>query len=200
MSCSPFDLRDYFLKELADPQQRQVESHVRTCQPCREELERLQLTGAALFSLREEEIPQRIAFVSDEVFEPSPWRRALAAFWGSGARLGFASAAMLSTALVVFSLTRPAPVAPVVMPAPVAVNTVSDAGMQARIDSAVARAVAEVDARQEAKTSRLVNQIEAMRQRLLWAADELENSQKRNRVQRIASLNYNPPAEAGDAK
>jgi len=29
-----FDLRDYFLKELTDPQQRQVEAHVRTCQPC----------------------------------------------------------------------------------------------------------------------------------------------------------------------
>ena len=52
MSCSPFDLRDYFLKELPDPQQRQVEAHVKTCQPCREELERLRLTEAALFSLR----------------------------------------------------------------------------------------------------------------------------------------------------
>ena len=28
MSCSPFDLKDYFLKELADPQRRQVEAHV----------------------------------------------------------------------------------------------------------------------------------------------------------------------------
>ncbi len=33
MSCSPFDLRDYFLQELADPQQRQVEAHVKTCPP-----------------------------------------------------------------------------------------------------------------------------------------------------------------------
>ena len=56
----------------------------------------------ALFSLREEEIPQRIGFVSDQIFEPSPWRRGWAAFWGSAARLGFASAAMLSVALVVF--------------------------------------------------------------------------------------------------
>ena len=71
MSCSPFDLRDYYLKELTDPQQRQVESHVKDCSACREELERLRLTQAALFSLRDEEIPQRIAFVSDPVFEPS---------------------------------------------------------------------------------------------------------------------------------
>ena len=49
MSCSPFDLKDYFYQELADPQQRQVEAHIRTCQSCREELERLQLTEAALF-------------------------------------------------------------------------------------------------------------------------------------------------------
>ena len=72
MSCSPFDLRDYFLKELTDPQQRQVEAHVKTCPPCREELERLRLTEAALSALRDEEIPQRIAFVSDKIFEPSP--------------------------------------------------------------------------------------------------------------------------------
>src|ERR1043166_5101819 len=100
MSCSPFDLRDYFLRELPDPQQRQVEAHVKSCQTCREEIDRLNLTEAALLSLRDEEIPQRIAFVSDKIFEPSPLRRWLAGFWGSAARLGFASAAMLSAALV----------------------------------------------------------------------------------------------------
>src|ERR1019366_2955446 len=65
MSCSPFDLKDYFLQELPSTQRVQVEAHVKSCLTCREELERLQLTGAALFSLRDEEIPQRIAFVSD---------------------------------------------------------------------------------------------------------------------------------------
>jgi hypothetical protein len=63
-------------------------------------LDQLHLTQAALFSLRDEEIPQRIAFVSDPVFEPSGARRWWAAFWGSPARLGFAGAAMLSAALV----------------------------------------------------------------------------------------------------
>ena len=65
MSCSPFDLKEYFLRELPSPQRVQVEAHVNHCPPCREELERLQLTEAALFSLRDEEIPQRIAFVSE---------------------------------------------------------------------------------------------------------------------------------------
>ena len=104
MSCSPFDLRDYFLKELPGPEGKQVEVHIKTCPACREELERLRATEAALVSLRDEELPQRLAFVSDKIFEPSPARRAWVAFWGSGARLGFASAAMLSAALVVYTV------------------------------------------------------------------------------------------------
>ena len=112
MNCSPFDLKDYFLQELPNPQRREVEGHLTRCQVCREELDRLHLTQAALFALREEEIPQRIAFVSDKVFEPSPWRRWWSAFWGSTARLGFASAAMLSAAILVSALNRPAPAAP----------------------------------------------------------------------------------------
>ena len=158
MSCSPFDLRDYFLQELADPQQRQqVEAHVRSCQPCRDELERLQLTEAALFSLREEEIPQRIAFVSDKVFEPSPWRRWLAAFWGSTARLGFASAAMLSVALIVFATTRPAPA-----PAPVTttVASVDSADIQRQVEAAANKAAQAIEARYAAKTDQLVKAIQ----------------------------------------
>src|SRR5206468_9274401 len=109
MSCSPFDLKEYFLRELPSPQRFQVEAHVKNCFPCREELERLQLTEAALFSLRDEEIPQRIAFVSDQIFEPSPLRRWFSGFWGSTARLAFASAAMLSVSLIYFAASRPAP-------------------------------------------------------------------------------------------
>src|SRR3954471_22266038 len=146
MSCSPFDLRDYHFQELADPQRLLVESHVKTCQPCREELAQLQLTESALFTLREEEIPQRIAFVSDPVFEPSPVRRFFSDVWGSSARLGFASAAMLSTALMVFSLTRPAP-------APVQVANGVD--VQAIVDAAVAK-----------KTQSLVSDLDKARQSL----------------------------------
>jgi hypothetical protein len=46
----------------------------------------------------------------------------------------------------------------------------------------------------------LVSQLEGMRQRLLWAADELENSQKRSRVLTMARGDFNPPAEAGDVR
>jgi anti-sigma factor RsiW len=49
--------------------------HLKTCGSCQEEWARLQLTYAALRSLPDEEVPRRIAFVSDKVFEPKWWRR-----------------------------------------------------------------------------------------------------------------------------
>jgi hypothetical protein len=200
MSCSPFDLRDYFLKELPESEQRQVEAHVRNCQPCLEELDRLRLTEAALFALREEEIPQRIGFVSDQVFEPSPWRRWWAALWGSTARLAFASAAMLSIAIVVSAL-RPVGQIAVLRPgAPQVVKAISDTEIQSRIDTAVAKAVAQVDARQTEKTKQLVAELEGTRQRLLWAASELDFSQKRANTVRVLAY-YGPPrADNGEPK
>src|SRR5262249_40249846 len=128
--CSPFDLRDYFLNELSDTERRQVDAHVKTCMACREEVDRLRLTETALFSMRDEEIPQRIAFVSDPVFQRSPWRRWFDAFWGSAARLGFASAAMLSTAILVYAFSRPAPAPVINVPAPSAPVIISDANVQ----------------------------------------------------------------------
>jgi anti-sigma factor RsiW len=205
MSCSPFDLRDYFLKELTDPQQRQVEAHVKTCPPCREEMERLRMTETALFSLREEEIPQRIAFVSDKVFEPSSWQRWLSSFWGSAARLGFASAAMLSTALVVFSLTRPAPapVASAVPPVPLSSTPASappQVDIEQRVQAAVEKALAAGEQRQMLQTKELVSELEQTRQRLLYAAQEFDLYQKRARVGRAVASNYAPPTENGEMK
>jgi hypothetical protein len=191
MSCSPFDLRDYFLRELPDKDRRQVEAHVRSCPSCREELDRLGLTQAALFSLRDEEIPQRVAFVSDQIFEPSPWRRGWSALWASGPRLGFASAAMLSAALMVFSLTRPAAVvqpAPQIVAAIPAAERMSNAEMEARIDAAVARAVAASEQQQTEKTRALVAELESARQKLTLAAEEYDRNLKRQGTQ--VALNY----------
>jgi anti-sigma factor RsiW len=146
MSCSPFDLRDYYLKELTDPQQRQVEAHVKDCTACREELQQLRLTQAALFSLRDEEIPQRIAFVSDPVFEPSAAHRLWTAFWGSPGRLGFASAAMLSAAILVATITHAA--------------GSSGGGLSyAEVDHRIQQAVDASEARQTAKTTQLVHDL-----------------------------------------
>jgi len=199
MSCSPFDLRDYFLKELAAPDTRQVEAHVRTCLSCREELERLRLTETALFSLRDEEVPQRIAFVSDKIFEPSAWRRAWGTFWNSGARLGFAAAAMLSIAILFSAMTRPVPV---IQPSPAAttVTPVSDAAIQARIDAAVLKAVTESETRNETRTQQLAADLAQARQQLLWAASEFDLLRKRSNVGVVSAGLYAPPRDNAELK
>jgi anti-sigma factor RsiW len=152
MSCSPFDLKDYFLKELPDANRQPVEDHLRTCPACQEELDRLRLTEAALFALRDEEVPQRIGFVSDEVFEPARWRRWWGAFWGSAAQLGFASAAMLSVAILVHAFVRPAPPVRMASSPAATAASISPAEVQSLIQAAVTRS----EARQEEKTARLV--------------------------------------------
>jgi len=193
MSCSPFDLRDYFLEELPDPHRRLVEGHVKTCAPCREELDRLRVMGAALRSSLDEEIPQRIAFVSDKIFEPSPWRRRLAAFWNSGARLGFAGAAMLSASLLVFAF-RPAP-APVTIvrtvtapaSAQVAPASISEAEIQQRIQAAVDKAVT-------AKSVEMDKEVNSLKVQMLQAAERYDYDRSRMRNQ-VAHANYTLPAK-----
>ena len=200
MSCSPFDLKDYFFEELGGAERQQVEAHVTACRVCREELSRLRLTGTTLLSLREEEIPRRIAFVSDQIFEPSPWRRWWSGFWNTPARLGFGSAALLSAALVVFALARPAPVQLVrQVPVP-AVQTgqtaqpVSEAAIQTRIDQAADRAVA-------ARTRQLVAEVAAERQKLLMVEAVLEVDNRRQHALYMTAAEYGPPRQpAGEAK
>jgi len=136
-------LRDYAFDELPSDERPAMEQHLAGCGNCVLELEQLRLTAAALRTLPDREIPQRIAFVSDRVFEPSPFRR----FWNSGARMGFASACVLSAALVVsawhFSNTyRPAEVRTSVRTASVSPDRVS----QDQISAAVAKAVEQVRA------------------------------------------------------
>ena len=203
MSCSPFDLRDYVLKELSAPDSKCVEAHIKSCQTCREECERLQLTEAALFALREEEIPQRIAFVSDKVFEPSAWRRAWAGFWGSAARLGFASAAMLSIALVVFAVVRPAtpPAGPAAASANLKTVAVSSGEIQQQIQAAVDHAVAASEARQQEKFAQAVAEVRQQdlkeRQELARYADAaIDMSTRHNLVVERSSYDF-PRADNG---
>jgi len=202
-ACATIELKDYFLKELPVPRQREVEAHVKGCQVCREELDRLQSTQAALFSLRDEEMPQRIAFVSDKIFEPSPWRRWWSALWGSSARLGFASAAMLSVALLVSAVMRSAPVGRVVTDPPkavAAVQPVFDTEIQTRIDAAVAKAVAEIESHQTQKAAQLVADLEDARKKLLLAAAEYDMSQKRSRVLTSSAYDMPPLPGGGEVK
>jgi hypothetical protein len=154
MSCSPFDLRDYYFKELPENQRKLTVVHVNSCAICREELGRLRGTEAALLTLPDEEIPQRIGFVSDPVFQPSALRRGWDAFWNSTARLAFVSAAMLSAALVVFSVSRPAP--QVAGPSPAIGRVALEADFSRRLNDAVQKAVADSEARQARQTQELL--------------------------------------------
>ncbi len=130
-------LRDYAFDELSHSEREAIEQHVAACGECALELDRLRVTTAALRSLPDREIPQRIAFVSDRVFEPNWFRR----FWNSGAQMGFASACVLAVALVVSAwhfaagkTTEPRTI----------VQTASLP--QSEINAAVAKAVAQVRA------------------------------------------------------
>ena len=148
MNCSAVDLKAYFLGETAPAEKNSVENHLHACQSCREELDRLKLTETALRSLEDEEIPQRIAFVSDKVFEPRWWQT----IWRSGPAMGFASAAMLAAAILAHAYVRPVPST---NPA-----SVDSAQIQQRIDAAVAKAVGETEARQAQQVAKALDAAE----------------------------------------
>lgn len=126
MSCSSFDSnpelkpdwKAYVLRELGQDAHRRAEAHLATCSICHEEAATLRLTLDTLSTLREEEIPRRIAFVSDKVFEPRWWQRVFSPT--------FAAGCLVAIAILVHGLLRPG---------------------QAQVDAAVAKAVAQVEAR-----------------------------------------------------
>jgi hypothetical protein len=190
MSCSPFELRDYYFKELAENERRLTEVHVKTCANCREELERLRVTEGVLLTLSDEEIPQRIGFISDPVFQPSPFRRGWDALWGSAARLGFASAAMLSVALMVFALARPVP--QISTPAPAIDRAALEADFSRRLNDAVEKAVAASEARQASQTTELLakyerrNELETQAM-MVRVAEYLEVEKKKLNISILAS-------------
>lgn len=128
MNVTPEVLKDYVFGELDAAGRRAVETAVAADAALRDELARLQLTQSALFSLRDEELPRRIAFVSDKVFEPKWWQ----VWLNSGPRLGFASAALLAGAIVFHGAVQPRPVM-----APVA--QLDQAKFEQRIAEEVAR-------------------------------------------------------------
>jgi anti-sigma factor RsiW len=195
VSCSPYDLRDYFFGELAPDEQRSVDVHVKTCTECREELEDLRLTQSALLTVRDEEPPRRIAFVSDPIFEPKWWQRV----WSSGARLGFASAAMLSAALLLHAwMLRPvAPLAvQVAAAAPAAVATPAAVDIQ--------RVVAESEARQKAQFEKALAEKQQQwelehKASLLRVQEYVEVMQKRMNVMLLTSA-QNAPLRVGDGQ
>ena len=163
MSCE-VDLKAYVVGELNERERSVVEDHARGCQSCHEELDRLNFTRSALASLEDEEIPRRIAFVSDRVFEPRWWQT----MWRSGPAMGFASAALLAAAILAHGFARPVAPATGTSVAAVQVDTAQierrvEAQVNARVDAAVTKAVNEVQVKQTAELAKVLNAAEVQR-------------------------------------
>lgn len=107
MNGAPHDLRDYLFDELSSAEKAEVEAWLATSAAGRVELDLLRLTNQALLSLPDEEIPQRIAFVSDKVFEPSPWARLASWLQLEGPRFAFGMAAAMAVVFAGIWATEP---------------------------------------------------------------------------------------------
>jgi anti-sigma factor RsiW len=146
MDHPEIDLNAYALGEGTAAEREAAAAHLAATPEARDEFERLQFALTALACVRDEEIPRRIAFVSDPVFEPSLWQR----FWASTPRLSFVGAGMLAVAITAHGfLMRPVPVQTA---APIAQVTKAD------IDAAVQQAVTSAVQAVEAKTDARVRQ------------------------------------------
>jgi hypothetical protein len=161
MNCSLEDLKAYFLGELALRDKTALEDHVRGCGSCSEELERLKLTHTALLALEEEEVPRRISFVSDKVFEPR-WYQTI---WRSGPAMGFASAVILAAAILVHGFTVQGFARPVAAPATPSVDTAQieqriEREVNARLDAVVAKSVSDAQAKQATEFARVLDATE----------------------------------------
>lgn len=133
MSCQNYDWKAYAVGELDRAARQEAEAHAATCPACREELATLRLTLDTLSTLREEEIPRRIAFVSDKVFEPRWWQR-----WVTP---NFAAACVIAAAILVHAFAQ---------------SGESPALAQARINAAVNQAVAQIEAQHSAQIERML--------------------------------------------
>jgi anti-sigma factor RsiW len=147
MNCSSDDLKAYVVGEMTRLERGMVDDHVRGCQSCREELDRLNLTQAALVSLEDEEIPRRIAFVSDRVFEPRWWQT----MWRSGPVMGFASSALLAAAILAHGFEA----------RPIAVDTAQiEKQVESKLNARVQAAVSQAQAKQSAEFAQVLNAAE----------------------------------------
>jgi len=115
----------------------------------------LKLTQTTLLALEDEEVPRRISFVSDKVFEPR-WYETI---WHSGPALGFASAVILAAAILTYGFTRSVvAVTPAVDTAQIEQRIEREVG--ARLDTVVQKAVSDAQARQAAEFAKVLDATE----------------------------------------
>ena len=196
MSCPEFDLKGYILKELPQAEACATEAHAAGCEACREELDRLSLTFTALRAVPEEEMPRRIAFVSDKVFEPKWWQ----AWLNSGPRMAFVSSLVLAMAILAHGVIRPVQVAG---PAPALDTAVIEARLNRevalRLDQAVKQAVAGSEARQAEQIQAIVAAAEK-RFEFERQADRVQVEEAFNVVRKQMTRWYMASAEVGGAR
>ena len=137
MSCA-YDWKAYTLGEMNPADKREAEAHASTCPDCRMEVASLRLTLDAMSTLRDEEVPHRIAFVSDKVFEPRWWQQ----LWNPT----FAAACVVAAAILFHAVRQPG----------------NAALQQAQIDAAVARAVSDLQVNQQAAYEMMDKQFKQM--------------------------------------
>ena len=154
------DWRAYALGEWDAATRREAENHAAACADCQDELAGLRITLDALSTLREEELPRRIAFVSDKVFEPRWWQKLFL-------RPSFAAAGLIAAAILAHGFLRPvaAPTSPVDtaaiearIAARVAATVAADVTqrLQAEMAAAVTKAVADTEKRDDQRTALLL--------------------------------------------
>jgi anti-sigma factor RsiW len=168
MSCASFDLKEYALGEGTAEERRAMELHLPTCASCFEEVERLGIVQSAMLTLRDEEIPRRIAFVSDKVFAPRWYQR----LWQSGPVAGFASAAMLAGAILVHGFQQPA--------VPVAQPSMTETEIHARVEAEVAKRLDEVIAK--AVSASIAQQEKVFSARLASTESRIESAMAGDRA------------------
>src|SRR5665213_2391954 len=188
MSCKLEDRRpdwkSYALGELDARARQEAESHVAACADCQDELAGLRVTLDAMATLREEELPRRIAFVSDKVFEPRWYQKVFL-------RPSFAAAMVIAVAILVHAFVRPMGV-PVNATAQVDTRAIEarvtaqvterlQSEMAMAVSAAVTKAVADTQKHDDQRTALLLS---ATEQRYSDAADFLNKQ-----VTRMYALN-----------
>ena len=195
MSCKLEDRRpdwkSYALGEMDARARQEAESHVAACTDCQDELAGLRVTLDAMATLREEELPRRIAFVSDKVFEPRWYERLTQAFL----RPSFAAAGLIAAAILLHAFVRPVS-SPNITTAQVDTRAIEArvsgevtarlqnemaAAVNMAVNTAVTKAVAETEKRDDQRTAVLLS---ASERRYSDAADFLNKQ-----VTRIYALN-----------
>ncbi|MCE5307051.1 MAG: zf-HC2 domain-containing protein [Acidobacteriales bacterium] len=188
MKCTSFDLNAYYFGELPADERRGVEEHVAACAACRAELERLRVTQTALASIPDEEIPQRVAFVSDKIFEPTWWQR----LWRPGPQWALVSAGLVAAAILLHGyMYRPA--AAPALEAQV-IETRVEAELARRLPVALDEAVARLEARHQVQVREAVAAVEKRAEierkaQMVAFEENLDVLRKRFNVMYLASAN-----------